>query len=89
MPLKDKEKDKSMKKNDGSASLAADGSASVAPVKKPAKEVVYNETHQLEGNDSAAVYEAATRAEKAVSDAVRGVAQVIESMKSSRNEQQK
>lgn len=73
MPDKDKNSDKSPKKNNESAS-ATPAAGSVEDSKD-------EEKHQLEGNDPAAVIEAAKRAEMAVSDTEKVVAQTIEAMK--------
>lgn len=70
---KDKNSDKSPKKEYESVSAA--------PAPGPEEYSTNSERHQLEGNDPAAVIEAAKRAEMAVSDAVKGVAQTIVDMK--------
>jgi ABC-type transporter Mla subunit MlaD len=74
MPDKDKNSDKSPKKKNESAS-ATPAAGSVEDSKG-------KEKNQLEGNDPAAVNEAAKRAEMAVSDAEKEVARTIEAMKS-------
>ena len=73
MPDKDKTSDRTPKKNNESAS------ASVAA--GPVEDSKSSEKYQLTGNDPTAVMEAAKSAEMAVSDAVRGITQIIDAMK--------